>query len=208
MAGCVLESFASIVPAEGSPDEALVSSLPPLPNVPSLLENRGVSDETTLPDQHQAIEAEIPQPKVTEATPPDPSEPENEDEIPQKRTNTWISWIQNDEVPRKRTSTWVSWVQSEEGESPRTSISAVSMLVRQRTSELAQKSWKGTWWFIRWVCLHEIALRQIPMAYVVTIPALMAEFILSMFPHAFCDLEKILGLDGKAPRSRRCKWIS
>lgn len=145
----------SIVPG-GSP-ESTPSPAPNLPNVPASLEERGVSDETNVPKKH--IEAETP-------VEPTPDPPENEDKVLEVKMNLWVNEVQ-DRGDR-----------DDQG-SPRSSISA-SKFVRQKTSEFAQKSWKGTWWFIRWVCLREIAFRQIPMAYVVTIPALITEFILSV----------------------------
>ena len=145
----------SIVPG-GSP-ESTPSPAPDLPNVPASLEERGVSDETNVPKKH--IEAKTP-------VEPTPDPPENEDKILEVQMNLWRKEAQDRE--------------DRDGQgSPRSSISA-SMFVRQKTSEFAQKSWKGTWWFIRWVFLREIAFRQIPMAYVVTIPALITEFILSV----------------------------
>lgn len=152
MEDCVLDS---IVPG-GSP-ESTPSPAPDLPNVPASLEERGVSDETNVPKKH--IEAKTP-------VEPTPDPPENEDKVLEVQMNLWRKEVQDRE--------------DRDGQgSPRSSISA-SMFVRQKTSEFAQKSWKGTWWFIRWVFLREIAFRQIPMAYVVTIPALITEFILSV----------------------------
>ena len=148
----------SIVPA-GSP-ESTPSPAPDLPNVPAPLEDRGVSGETNVPKQH----IEEHQTPVDPPQPGPPVPPDNEDKVLEVKMNLWVNEVRED--------------RDDQG-SPRSSISA-SMFVRQKTSEFAQKSWKGTWWFIRWVCLHEIAFRQIPMAYVVTIPALITEFILSV----------------------------
>ena len=71
------------------------------------------------------------------------------------------------------------------------------------------------WWRTSFVSLRHmitthtsLALLEGILAHLVTKVTKGQMKIIYMFPHAFCDLEKILGLDGKAPRSRRCKWIS